>query len=251
MTLAAGALLLAPAGVAAQPRERVYVTINGAAQLTRHPFTDRFTFDVNREEGSTDTRYPIDGGPAVDAGLAVRLWRGLAAGVSVTSFMRDVDAAISARLPHPFFLNRHRELEGTARASRTERGVHVQALYRLPLARALTLTVSGGPSFVRVEQDVVAPGADPALVAGVRYDEAFPYDTVAFRSANVLQVSGSASGFHAGADVAWMFNRHVGVGGVVRYTAVSVDLDLPPNGSRRKSVDAGGSLAGGGLRLAF
>ena len=97
MTLAAGALLLAPAGVAAQPRERVYVTINGAAQLTRHPFTDRFTFDVNREEGSTDTRYPIDGGPAVDAGLAVRLWRGLAAGVSVTSFMRDVDAPISAR----------------------------------------------------------------------------------------------------------------------------------------------------------
>ena len=252
VTLAAAALLFSSAPpAAAQPRERVHVSINGAAQLTRHPFSDRFTFNVNREEGSTDTRYPVEGGPAFDAGFAVRLWRGLGGGVSVTSFMRDVDAQISARLPHPFFFNRHRELEGTARASRSERAIHMQALYRLPLTRALTLTLSGGPSFVRVEQDVVAPGADPALVAGLRYDETFPYDTVSFRSANIQQVNGSASGFHAGADVAWMFNRHVGVGGVVRYTAVSVDLDLPPNGSRRKSVDAGGALAGGGLRLAF
>ena len=251
VTLAAAAVLLSARPAAAQPRERVYVTINGAAQLTRHPFTDRFTFEVNREDGSTDIRYPVDGGPAVDAGVAFRLWRGLGAGVSVTNFMRDVDAEISARLPHPFFFNRHRELEGTARASRTERAVHVHALYRLPLTRALTLSVFGGPSVVRVEQDVVAPGSEPALAAGVRYDETFPYDAVTFRSANVLQVSGSATGFHGGADVAWMFNRHLGVGGIVRYTAVAVDLDLPPNGSRRKSVDAGGALAGGGLRLAF
>ena len=134
MTLAAGALLVASARpAAAQPRERVYVTVNGAAQLTRHPFTDRFTFDVNREQGSTDTRSPVEGGPAFAAGIAVRLWRGLGGGVSVTSFVRDVDAQITARLPHPFFFDRHRELEGTASASRTERAIHVQALYRRPV----------------------------------------------------------------------------------------------------------------------
>ena len=254
LAVAAGANLLASVSpAAAQPRERVYVGVSGAAQLTRHPFTDGFTFDVNRERGNTDTRYPVEGGPAVDAGVAFRLWQGLAAGVSVTSFTRDVDAEISSRLPHPFFFSRHRELEGITQASRTERAIHAQALYRLPLSKTLAVWLFGGPSFVRVEQDVVAPAPDPSLAAGVRYDEAFPYDAVTFRSANVVQVNGSATGFHAGADAAWMFNRHVGIGAIVRYTAVTVDVDLPPSGAgaRRKSLDAGGALAGGGIRIAF
>lgn len=236
---------------AAQARERVSVAVSGASQLTRHPFNDRFTFDVNRESGSTDTRYPVEGGTAVDGSVSVRVWKGLGLGVGLTTLRRDVDTQITSRIPHPFFFAAARELDATAGAPRTERSVHVQALYRLPLARALTLAVFGGPSFVRVEQDVVTPGPGTALAAGVRYDEAFPYDSVTFRSANLQSARGSGPAFHAGVDVAWMFNRNLGVGALARYTAVTVDLDLPPDGARRKSVAAGGAVAGGGLRLAF
>ena len=227
------------------------VAISGASQLTRQPFDDRFAFDVNRESGSTDTRYPVEGGTAVDGSVSVRVWKALGLGVGFTAVTRDVDARITSRIPHPFFFTAARELDATAGAPRTERSVHVQALYRLALARAFTLALFGGPSFVRLEQDVVTPGPGTALAAGVRYDEAFPYDTVTFRSANLQPASGSGPGFHAGVDVAWMFSRHVGVGVLARYTAVTVDLDLPPDGARRKSVGAGGAAAGGGLRLAF
>ena len=247
-----GAVFVAPAPpAAAQSRPRVFIGVSGASQLTRHPFTDRFTFDVNREGGSTDTRYPVEGGTAVDGSVSVRLWKGLGLGVGVTNFTRDVDAEITSRIPHPFFFERLRELAATASAARGERSIHVQAAYHLPLARALSLSLFGGPSFVSVEQDVVSPAADPGLVGGVRYDETFPYDAVTFRSANLVGASGSGSGFHAGVDLGWMFSRNVGVGGMVRYTAVTVGLDLPPNGARRKSIDAAGAVVGGGLRLAF
>jgi hypothetical protein len=47
----------------------------------------------------------------------------------------------------------------------------------------------------------------------------------------------------------WMLNRRFGVGGLVRFSKASVDLDAPDN--RTISVDAGGVYAGGGIRILF
>ena len=44
-------------------------------------------------------------------------------------------------------------------------------------------------------------------------------------------------------------SRQFGVGGILRFSRATVDLDAPDN--RTVSVDAGGFYAGGGLRIVF
>lgn len=224
----------------AQPRQRFAIAVNGMVQTTRNPFTDRLELEINRETASTDVRYPADGGPLGDASVAVRLWRNFGAGIGVSRFTRDERAATTSRIPHPFFFDSPREVEGDAPATRTERAVHAYAVLRFAPVRRLVVMVSAGSSFLTLEQDAVT---------SVEYDESFPYDTATFRRAPTRRASGSAVGMNAGADVAWMFTRHVGVGAAARIARATIDLELAPG--RSKAIDAGGVSAGGGIRIAF
>lgn len=224
----------------AQPRERVTVSINGAYQTTKNPFADRFEFEVDRETGSTETEYPVGAGLVIDGSVAFRLWKNFGAGIAVSHFTRDDVAATDSRVPHPFHFEMHREVAGDVPVNRTERGVHVQAVYRVALRPAITLALFGGPSFMHAEQDIVT---------AIEYDQSFPFDTATFRRGVTGAAKGSAVGFNAGADVAWMFSRHLGVGALARFAKASVELDVP--GGRTKTVDAGGFSGGGGLRIVF
>jgi hypothetical protein len=224
--------------------ERVHISVNGAFQPTKNDFSDRFEFERNLETGSTSVDYPVQGGFIFDAGAGYRFWKNLAAGVSVSYFTRDDVASTTSSVPHPFFFNQPREVTGEATGvKRSETAVHVQAMYLVTTGGRLRLVFSGGPSFFTVEQD---------LVTEVTITETFPYDTAAFASARKDRQKGSAPAFNVGADVMWMLSRTLGVGGMVRFSRASVDLDAPPNPANRTiSVDAGGVYAGGGIRLAF
>jgi len=219
----------------------VHISVNGAFQATTNDFSDRFEFERNLETGSTEADYPVQGGFIFDAGAGYRLWKNLAAGVAVSYFTRDDVAGTTSSFPHPFFFNQPREVTGEATGvKRSETAVHVQAMYLVNPGGRLRLVLSGGPSFFRVEQD---------LVTEVTITETFPYDTATFASAQKSRKKGSAPAFNVGADVMWMLNPRFGVGGLVRFSRASVDLDAP--GARTISVDAGGVYAGGGIRLLF
>jgi hypothetical protein len=229
-----------PAGAQSWP-ERVHVSVNGAFQATTNDFSDRFEFERNVETGSTDVDYPVQGGFVFDAGAGVRLWRNIAAGVAVSYFTRDDVAGTTSSFPHPFFFEQPREVTGDATGvKRSETAVHVQAMYLVNPGGRLRFVLSGGPSFFTVEQD---------LVTEVTVTETFPFDTATFASAQKTREKGSAPAFNVGADGMWMLNRRLGVGGVIRFSRTSVDLDAP--GGRTISVDAGGVYAGAGIRLLF
>jgi Outer membrane protein beta-barrel domain len=230
----------APAAAQSWP-ERVLVSVNGAFQATTNDVSDHFEFERNLETGSTDVDYPVQGGFIFDAGAGYRFWKNLAAGVSVSYFTRDGAASTTSSVPHPFFFNQPREVTGEATGvKRSETAVHVQVMYLINLGERLRLVVSGGPSFFSVEQD---------LVTEVTVTEAYPFDTATFASAQKTLAKGSAPTFNVGADVVWMLNRRFGVGGLVRFSRASVDLDAP--GNRTIPVDAGGVYAGGGIRILF
>jgi hypothetical protein len=221
--------------------ERVLISVNGGFQATKNGFSDRFEFERYLETGSTEVDYPVQGGFIFDAGAGYRFWKNLAAGVAVSHFTRDDVAGTTSSVPHPFFFNQPREVTGDATGvKRSETAVHLQAMYLVNPGGRLRFVISGGPSFFTLEQD---------LVTDVTITETFPYDTAAFGSAQKSRQKGSAAAFNVGADVIWMLNRTLGVGGLVRFSRASVDLDAPAN--RTISVDAGGVYAGGGIRLLF
>ncbi|MBE3034162.1 MAG: hypothetical protein IMZ74_13335 [Actinobacteria bacterium] len=116
----------------------------------------------------------------------------------------------------------------------------MQVLYFVPASGNLRFVLSAGPSFMNLAQEVVTD---------VHYSETYPYDTAIFSRATTKQAMGSAVGFNVGADVQWMFGRHIGLGALVRFTRARIDIDI--SSGRTFAVDTGGVQAGGGIRIAF
>jgi opacity protein-like surface antigen len=226
---------------AAQDRPRGFIGLNGGYQASTTEFDDNFTFTAHQETGTTRVSYPIDAGPAFDAGAGIRVWRRLGVGVAVSRFTIDSTVSATSSIPHPFFLRQNREVSGEADGIRREEtGIHVQAQYSVPLGRRLQLTLMAGPSLLQVSQ---------AVVIDVNYTEEYPYDTASFSGVDSTRKKGSKAGFNAGADVRWMFTRNIGVGMMARFARATVDLD--PVDDRTITVDAGGAQVGVGLRVGF
>lgn len=220
---------------------RAVVSVGAAWQATTRSFDDSFTFDQYAEQGQADVDYKVNAGPVFEGGIGVRLWKALGVGVSVSRFTDSSAAKVTATVPHPFFFDRPRAVEGDATGvTREEKSVHAQVQFFAQASRRVLVVLSGGPSFVTARQE---------FVSRVNWDESYPFDTATFRSADTRQQSGSAVGFNAGADVIFMIGRSFGLGGLVRYTQATVDLE--PTDTRTVSVETGGFQAGAGIRVIF
>ena len=240
---AAGLLLsMCAAPVSAQTQHpRGFVALSAAAQAAADEITDRFELQTNAETGSIEARYAAGTAMLLDASVGFRFWQrvGIAAGGSRST--TSGRGTVSARIPHPFFDDRHRLVEGEARGlSRTETSAHLQLFYEVLATGRWQLRFFAGPSYITLEQDVVR---------GVAANESFPYDTATFQRAVTGRARGSGLGFNTGADLSWRFARRVGAGVLVRYARASVDLNGPD--FRTVSSDGGGLHAGAGIRFLF
>ena len=217
------------------PTERVIVSVNASYLTASRTFDDTRTFDLYAETASFTSDYSVEPSVGVDAGAIVRIWKGLGAGVSFTSYSDSRDIEIDASLPHPLKFNSPRTMTGTAAGDHEETAIHLQVAYIVPLGSKVSAVIFGGPSFFTVKQSVVT---------AVQRNETYPFDEVTFTGATVATEDESTKGFNIGADVAWYFTKNVGVGGIIRFSSATATFSLG-------DVDAGGALVGGGLRLRF
>ncbi len=226
----------------AQTRQlKAFVSVNGAYQVNSNDFRDAATFRENAEDGQLNTDYEVKGGPTFDIAGGATLWRQLGLGVGVSRYSRPTGATLNASVPHPFFFNRARSVDGTvADLSRKELAVHVQARGAFPVTQRLLLTAFGGPSFFQVTQGVATD---------FTYVDSYPFDSAAFGAAVTTTAKQSKVGFNAGGDVAFFFSQQVGVGFTAQVARATVDLPSASGGTI--GVKAGGTQAGGGLRLRF
>jgi hypothetical protein len=237
---AAPAFAQARPAVAPNTQPRVRAMINGGYQPSTTSFDDSFTFTLYQETGTTETSYPVGAGAIFEGGAAVRLWKGLAIGGVISHLAVDSTATVTSSEPHPFFLQRPRQVTGEAEGlSREETAVHFQVQYQFPPFGRLHVVLAGGPSVIDVKQ---------TIVTDVKYTEEFPYDTATFTGVDSQRATGTATGFNAGVDFQWMFNPSLGVGALVRITKATVDLSVD---NRTIPVDAGGTQIAAGIRIGF
>ena len=224
-----------------ESQRRGFLSLNGGFQATTSDFTDNVRFVSNVEEGDFSANYNREPSIAFDATGGVRVWRGLAIGVGVSMFDTDSSATVTARFPHPFYFDRHRQVDGSAAGlTRREIGIHVQATWIVPVTDWLDVAVFGGPTFFTVDQD---------LVTEVMSEDTYPFDTASFTGVTTGSESESANGFNVGVDVGFYFSKNVGVGGMARFSRATVDFNSVNGGI--VSMDAGGLQLGGGLRVRF
>lgn len=234
-----GLLILQASWTAAQ--DRVRVDISAGEQTTTTQFSQAGTFEEFLENASFNVANTVKTDAFYDAGVTIRLWRSLSAGLAVSYFTKGDNAAVEATIPHPFFFDRPRSISGPGTSlKRTETGVHMVVAWTVPATDRFELTFSGGPSVFQVQQD---------LVQRVSYSQSYPYDAAQFTGVTAQRIKDHAVGGNAGADVTWKLSRHLGIGTVLRYSRARFDARI--GSGEPTSFDVGGLHAGAGLRLIF
>ena len=123
---------------------------------------------------------------------------------------------------------------------RNELAVHVQAQLLAPLGSRLQVTLFGGPSFFRVEQE---------LVTSFNWSETHPFDDAGFDSATTSGAKGSSNRIQCRELMSLTFSP-----GTWASVPCCSSHTPPSHSTSPKAVPmtkAGGTKAGGGLRVRF
>jgi hypothetical protein len=209
---------------------------------------DTFTFSRTMfgELASSAVAYPELGtakGPEFAGGGT--FGPGIGFGVRFIRVKSEYVPGMAIEIPHPGFFNRHAtdaDVLSTA-LERNDLDLDFFVLYDVPTAEEWRVRVFGGPTYFRVKQE---------MIGEIRYEQ-FVFgqsNTVNITEGRFNEIEGSAWGFNVGADIAYFFTRHVGVGGVVRFNNGTVTVDEPLSGEDA-DLDAGRTTFGAGLRLRF
>jgi hypothetical protein len=216
---------------AQQPSPAEFINFNVGAQPQRRTINTSESFSVYDESATVTSNQPIKNGVVFDVSGGHRIWRRVALGVGLSSFRSRGDAGVVASIPDPAYFDRPRIVTGnTSGLDRSELGVHLQAVWRTPVTDKTDVSISAGPSFIRVTQQV----ATASLRAGTQNIDVTQKDE-----------SGTALGVNVGFDGSYMFQPQFGAGVFLRYAGGSVDLPAVSN------VKVGGFQGGFGLRVRF
>ncbi len=217
------------------------IGVNAVVQTGRTE-SQSFSIEKNLEQAPITATLSLERAALFDISVGVTHARSrLGGSVSVSSLSRNFGGAVGAQIPHPFFFNTPRPVNGSVSGLLdTELVLHVAATYQVWRSDRFDLVGFAGPSMFTVRQD---------LVTGVTYTDTYPYDTATFASAPTARASATSLGFNLGTDLTWKLSRRVGVGAIVRYTHGSVTLS--PSAGNNMSVEVGGLQLGGGLRLVY
>lgn len=192
------------------------------------------------EPGEFDARYRKSPTGAFEASMGYRVQGRLAVAVTLSRSSGDLDVEMAAELPHPFFFDRPRSVQGTVGSPREQLSAHLSWMWRIREGRKLEFAVLGGPSWIEFEQGVVV---------GASFDSEYPYNEAALTGPELLYHSTGTNGLHLGAEVAWWFRPRTGLVGTARHVHAPEEFELPDG--TRLDLDAGGLQVSVGIRRRF
>jgi hypothetical protein len=214
-----------------QDATRAFVDINGAAQTQTRSITSSTSIPLYGETAVMNGSQNIDSGGLFDISAGYKVLRGFGVAIGVSVFSRAGEGAISASIPSPNVFNR----PVTVTSSQTglehkETGTHIMAVYFIPVADKIDVSVFAGPSFFKLTQGLISA--------------TIPTGTQTI-NVTTRSESASATGVNVGASINYLFAPRYGVGVFARYAGATADL--PGVGD----LKVGGTQIGGGFRLRF
>jgi hypothetical protein len=218
-TLVIASLVLAiPAVVMAQEgngawRSRAFVNFNIGVQTASPNFGYDYSTEFFDEAARAGLDIPGDTGMTFDIGGGVRLVQNFGVGVTYSRYNKERNGTLSTTVPNPWIYNDASTAERLLPLQRKEDAVHFQAIYKIPVSTKFQLGVFGGPTYFRCVDDEVSQFS---LLAETGLTE--DVWNVYFENITNTINKESVWGYHAGADVNYLFAKHFGVGGTVRYS---------------------------------
>lgn len=215
-----------------------YISFNGLYDVSSRRYQTAADIEINQETTRLTATHEFTPRPVYDFSAGGRVKGNLGFGFGFTIGMPDETARITGGIPHPFFFDQPRPLDGTARLRGEDLAVHLDALWLIPATDRLQFTIFGGPTWFRLKQHTIA---------SVVVEDEYPYDSVTLDSVGSNERKGSRVGFNVGGDASYFFSRYLGIHGLVRFSRGQISL----GSGDEDRIQVGGVQAGGGLRIRF
>jgi hypothetical protein len=230
MLIAAGA---ADASAQTQPPPAGlgFLNVNFGGQPGSHDVGTSQSFPLYGETATFTSAQENGSGALFDITAGYKIRPSFGAAVGFSNFKNTSDAAVATSIPDPLITDRPLAATSTVPdLEHSERGIHLQAVWFLPVTDKIDVALSAGPSFFMVKQDVVSMTVTPGT-----------------QTANFTPTAEKKTGIGAniGVDGTYLITRNFGAGVFVRFAGAKVDLP---------SVDGlgvGGFQAGAGVRVRF
>ncbi|HEY3042601.1 MAG TPA: hypothetical protein VGJ39_01155 [Vicinamibacterales bacterium] len=181
------------------------------------------------ETGAVRTTQSIGAGVLGDVRLGHRIGRRLAVAFAVSGFTTESAGQGTVSQPSPILVASPTVVTVQSDLTRREIGYHPQIVWFVPLSEKFDVSIFAGPSFVRIQQNVITANVSSTQVVSV----------------GTSNESGMAFGGNAGIDATHPVSDRWGLGLFARSIFATADL---PSAS---GVKAGGLQVGGGIRLRF
>jgi hypothetical protein len=225
--------------------DRGYVNVNVAFDSGSGSLNDSVTFRLYDDNGTKSVAAEQDSGSLFDFAVGARVWRNVSAGIGFHRGSTSDDALVTAVVPSPvsFTLPARTATVTVSDLERTERAIHLQVGYMLPLNDKVDVLILGGPSFFHLTQDVVSDVTIAEVGSPFTAVNATPV---------VTERSHSVTGANIGADVTYKLRDTgtvaVGLGGFFRYSGAGASVIVMQTDV---DSDVGGVQVGFGVRVRF
>lgn len=214
--------------------DKAVANINLGGQSGSHDVETTTTFVVYDEDARVTTTQKAGGGLLFDLNGGYKVWSNLVVALGYTFTSSSADGSVTASIPDPGVFDRPRTVTATADdLSHTEHAINFMGVWMVPVTDKVDVGISFGPTIFHVKQElpdtlnITEPG--PTVTGLTKRD-----------------VSKTTGGVNFGVDVTYLLTKKAGIGGILRYTWGSVDLD-----GAGDSLTVGGFQIGLGARYRF
>ena len=211
-----------------------FAAISVGGQAGSHTLATSTTFDLYDEQAQVETTQKVGGGGLFDINGGYKVWRNLVAAIGYSRTSSKSDASVVASIPDPDRFDLPRGVTASAPdLKHSEQAINFMGVWMVPVTDKIDAGVSFGPSIIIVKQDIPSTLsiAEPGpTVTGLATESA----------------KKTVGGINLGVDVTYLVTKQYGVGGFLRYTWGSADLD-----GTTKSLTVGGFQIGVGGRYRF
>ena len=214
--------------------DKGFANINIGGQSGSHDVATTTTFVVYDEDAHINTTQKTGGGFLFDMNGGYKVWSNLVVAVGYTFMSDSTDGAVTATIPDPAVFDRLRTVTTTANdLKHSENALNFMGVWMVPVTDKVDVGISFGPTVFFVKQE---------LPDTLTFTEPGPTVT----GLTTKDISKTAGGVNLGVDVTYLLTKKMGVGGILRYTWGSVDLE-----GASDSLTVGGFQIGVGARYRF
>lgn len=224
--------------------DRAYINIGFGVESGSSDLNDGKTFTKYDEPAEVISTSTFSSGSLFDVGVGARVFSNFSVGVGYHQEDNTADGTLTGSIPNPIFFNQPRTFTTTVPGlTRKENAVHLVFGWMVPVGSNFDVLVFAGPSFFRLEQEVVS---DVSIA-----EKAPPFSEVVVEPKRTV-VKQNPTGYNVGADATYVFwqNDSVKVGGgfFIRYATATADVQLA---TQSKPTKVGGLQFGFGGRFRF